>query len=175
MRKIPLTLALMMTATTVFAQSATEKSGVNSLLGLAPKTGDFVKEASMSDMFEIASSNLAVERTDGATKTFAQQILQDHQKTTMELKQLIEGGKVKAAPASSMSDDQKDNLDALKQLQGSDFAKQYQDDQVEAHQDAVDLFKRYADGGDNPDLKTWAANTLPALQHHLAMAQELAQ
>jgi putative membrane protein len=38
--------------------------------------------------------------TDGATKTFAQHMVQDHQKTTMELKQLIDSGKVKASRAS---------------------------------------------------------------------------
>jgi hypothetical protein len=38
---------------------------------------------------------------------------------------------------------------------------------------AVSLFKRYGNGGDNTKLKTWAATTLPALQHHLDMAQGL--
>jgi putative membrane protein len=45
--------------------------------------------------------------------------------------------------------------------------------QVSAHKDAVSLFERDAKGGDNPKLKDWAGNTLPALQHHLQMAQEL--
>jgi uncharacterized protein DUF4142 len=39
--------------------------------------------------------------------------------------------------------------------------------QVSAHKDAVDLFERYANGGDNADLKAWAGKTLPALKHHL--------
>ena len=42
-----------------FAQSAAEKTGVNSTLGIAPKTEDFVKEVAISDMFEIESSKLA--------------------------------------------------------------------------------------------------------------------
>jgi putative membrane protein len=45
--------------------------------------------------------------------------------------------------------------------------------QVSAHKDAVSLFERYAKGGDNPKLKDWAGKTLPALQHHLAMAEDL--
>ena len=44
--------------------------------------------------------------------------------------------------------------------------------QVDAHKDAVNLFERYAKGGDNADLKAWAAKTLPALQAHLKMAEE---
>lgn len=37
----------------------------------------------------------------------------------------------------------------------------------------MSLFERYAKGGDNPALKEWAGKTLPALQHHLEMAQNL--
>lgn len=40
---------------------------------------------------------------------------------------------------------------------------------------AVDLFSRYSQGGDNGDLKAWAAKTLPHLREHLAMAQKLDQ
>jgi putative membrane protein len=66
-------------------------------------------------------------------------------------------------------------LDKLKGLQGNDFNRQYHNDQVTAHKDAVDLFQRYAKGGDNPDLKAWAGKTQPALEHHLQMAQQLAK
>ncbi len=54
------------------AQSAAKKTGVNSLIGVAPKTEDFVQEAATSDMFEIESSKLALDRADAAMKTFAQ-------------------------------------------------------------------------------------------------------
>jgi putative membrane protein len=37
----------------------------------------------------------------------------------------------------------------------------------------VSLFERYANGGDNSELKDWARKTLPALKNHLEMAQEL--
>jgi putative membrane protein len=45
--------------------------------------------------------------------------------------------------------------------------------QVTAHQDAVALFESYAKGGDDPELKKWAAKTLPNLKRHLTMAQKL--
>ncbi|KAF5881343.1 DUF4142 domain-containing protein [Rhizobium sp. PEPV16] len=157
----------------VMAQSAAEKSGVNSLIGIAPKTEDFVQEAATSDMFEIESSKLALERGDSATKTFAQQMVTDHEKTSSELKALISAGKVKAQLPSAMTSAQQDMLDKLKGLQGDDFIKQYHSDQESAHEDAVDLFKRYGEGGDNAELKAWAASTRPALEHHLQMAEDL--
>jgi putative membrane protein len=45
--------------------------------------------------------------------------------------------------------------------------------QVSAHKDAVSLFERYAKGGDNADLKAFAAKTLPRLKEHLKMAEDL--
>jgi hypothetical protein len=38
---------------------------------------------------------------------------------------------------------------------------------------AVSPFERYANGGDDPKLKDWAGKALPALKHHLEMAQAL--
>jgi putative membrane protein len=42
------------------AQSAGDKTGVNSVIGIAPSTADFVTQAAASDMFEIQSSQLAL-------------------------------------------------------------------------------------------------------------------
>ena len=173
MKTFAATALAIMLAGPALAQSATEKTGVNSLVGIAPKTEDFVLEAATSDMFEIESSKLALERSDVQTKTFAQQMLSDHQKTTAEMKQLIDGGKVKVALPTSMTSTQQEMLDKLKNLQGADFTEQYHSDQVSAHKDAVDLFKRYGEEGENADLKAWAAKTRPALEHHLMMAQDL--
>ena len=124
-------------------------------------------------MFEIESSKLAVERADPATKTFAQQMMADHTKTSDELKALVSSGKVKAALPAAMTSSQQSMLDKLKGVQGEDFTKQYRSDQKDVHEDAVDLFKRYGEEGENADLKAWAATTQPALEHHLMMANDL--
>ncbi|MBY5461588.1 DUF4142 domain-containing protein [Rhizobium leguminosarum] len=173
MKKIIIASIAVSLAGPVMAQSAAEKTGVNSLIGVAPKTADFVQEAATSDMFEIESSKLALERGDAATKAFAQQMVTDHEKTSSELKALISGGKVQAQLPAAMTSAQQDMLDKLKGLKGDDFIKQYHSDQESAHEDAVDLFKRYGEGGDNAELKAWAASTRPALEHHLQMAEEL--
>ncbi|TPJ70591.1 DUF4142 domain-containing protein [Mesorhizobium sp. B2-7-1] len=175
MNKLMIVAAAAVLSTTAWAQSTstTEKTGVNSVLGMAPSTQDFVTEAATSDMFEIESSKLALERADAATKTFAQQMITDHEKTTAELKGLVASGKVKANLPSAMTDKQQSTLNDLKARQGDDFNKQYHSVQVDGHEDAVDLFKRYGDNGDQPDLKSWAAATLPHLQHHLDMANGL--
>src|SRR5712671_7390518 len=60
-------------------------------------TNEFVTKVAISDMMEIQSSQLALDRQpDADTKPFAQRMITDHQQTSKELKALVEGGKVKA-------------------------------------------------------------------------------
>ncbi len=171
---ICLTLATPVLATPVLAQSLTEKTGINSLMGRSPSTQDFVTEAGVSDMFEIQSSKLALQKvSDDTIKTFANRMITDHGKTSAEVESLVDSGKVKAKPPQVLDSSHQSLLDKLKSLSGADFKKQYLDDQVQGHKDAVDLFKRYAKGGENADLKAFAQNTLPTIEHHLSMAQDL--
>lgn len=160
-------------AAPAFAQSTAEKTGINSLVGVAPKTSDFVHEVAASDMFEIESSKLAVERADPPTKAFAEQMITAHQKTSEELKAQMASAGIPATPAPGMTSSENDMLTKLKGLQGADFIERYKSDQQKVHEDAVDLFQRYAKGGDNAGLKEWATKTLPTLQHHLDMAKQL--
>ena len=159
-------------STAAFAQSAGEKTGVNSALGIAPKTADFIKEAATSDMLEIEAAKLAEQRGNAAEKAFAKQMVTDHTKTTAELKSLVSGD-MKAAIPAALDDLSQKKLTKLRDTKPVDFASEYDPMQVDAHKDAVSLFERYAKGGDDPKLKDWAGKTLPALQHHLEIAQDM--
>jgi putative membrane protein len=173
MKRIIFTLACLLLAGPAVAQSVGEKAGVNSVLGVAPSTADFVKQVAISDMFEIESNKLGQEKGNAAEKKFAAQMVADHGKTSTELKGLVSSGKVKAELPTALDSSHQSKLDKLKSKTGKDFSSDYSSMQVDAHKDAVSLFERYGNGGDNPDLKAWAAKTLPALKHHLEMAQKL--
>jgi putative membrane protein len=89
------------------------------------------------------------------------------------LKQLLSTKVSSAKAPAALSEDHQEMLDKLKGLEGEDFTKQYRSDQEDVHEDAVDLFKRYGEGGENADLRAWASATRPALEHHLEMAKKL--
>src|SRR5438132_1994198 len=95
-------LALALLATPAMAQSIGEKTSVNSTLGITPTTEDFVKEAAISDMFEIQSSQMPQERGNAPGKTFAATMVNDHQKTTDELKSMVSSGEVKVQLPSAL-------------------------------------------------------------------------
>jgi putative membrane protein len=165
-------VAVTLTSSVAFAQSVGEKTGVNSTLGIVPKTEDFIKEAAMSDMLEIEAGKVAQQKGDADEKKFAEQMITDHTKTSTELKSMVVG-ELKAAMPTALDDASQKKLTKLKDAKPEDFAGQYDPMQVSAHKDAVSLFERYAKGGEDPKLKDWAGKTLPALQHHLEMAQAI--
>ncbi|MGY8684075.1 DUF4142 domain-containing protein [Bradyrhizobium sp. UFLA05-153] len=172
MKRTMIVLGCILLAGPALAQSVGEKTGVNSVLGVAPTTADFVKEVAISDMFEIESNKLAEQKGNAQEKTFAQQMVTDHTKTSNDLKGLVTSGKVKAELPTTIDSSHQSKLDKLRGASGKDFSSDFDSYQVSAHKDAVSLFERYAKGGDNADLKDWAGKTLPALRHHLEMAQE---
>ena len=167
-----LALASVLLSSAAYAQSVGEKTGVNSTLGITPKTEDFIKEAAMSDMLEIESSKLAQQKGNATEKTFAGQMIADHTKTSTELKSMVSGD-MKTAIPTALDDASQKKLDKLRDAKPENFASEFDPMQVSAHKDAVSLFERYAKGGEDSKLKDWAGKTLPALQHHLEMAQDM--
>jgi len=180
MRSLAIITICLILSVPVFAQSVGdkakdlgEKTGVNSVIGVSPTTADFVTKAAVSDQFEIKASQMAVEKSGGAVKEFAQKMIADHQKTSGELKTLLQTKVPDAVVPPDVDKAHQEMLDKLASLSGADFTKQYQKDQISAHKAAVSLFERYAKSGDQPGLKAWAGETLPALQEHLTMAENL--
>jgi putative membrane protein len=173
MKKAVLALALLtIVASPALAQSIGEKTGVNSALGIAPKTQDFIKEVAMSDMTEIETSKLAQSRGNAEEKKFAEMMIADHTKTSNELKSMVPDT-LKSALPTGLDDAAQKKVAKLRDAKEDRFNSEYASMQVSAHKDAVSLFERYAEGGDDPKLKGWAGRTLPALKQHLEMAQAL--
>jgi putative membrane protein len=173
MKKLVLAATLLaILSSPALAQSVGEKTGVNSALGIAPRTEDFIKEAAMSDMLEIEAAKIAQQKGNANEKKFAEQMITDHTKTSNELKSMAPSD-MKSAIPTALDDSSQKKLDKLRNTRDQAFASEYDPMQVSAHEDAVSLFERYAKGGEDPKLKDWAGKTLPALRHHLEMAQEL--
>src|ERR1700760_5122907 len=113
MRKFILSAALVAAwSSAAFAQSVGEQTGVNSALGIAPKTEDFIKEAATSDMLEIEAAKIAQQKGNPTEKTFAGQMITDHTKTSSELKDMVSGD-MKAALPTALDDSSQRKLDKL--------------------------------------------------------------
>ena len=134
----------------------------------------FVTAAALSDMYEVQAAKLAAQRSKNpAIKKFAAEMIKAHTGTTNELKKALPASGVSVTPPADLDERRKGMLNNLSLAKPENFDRTYIDQQVAAHDEAVTLFKGYADHGGNATLKPWSAATLPKIQGHLDMARAL--
>jgi putative membrane protein len=138
------------------------------------KADVFVAKAAASDMFEIEAGKLAAKRsTNAEVKKFAAMMQTAHTKSTESLKAAIAASGAAITPPAALPEDLQEKLDDLTKADDKDFDKKYADSQVDAHQAALNLLQRYAQDGDTPAIKAFAAATAPTVQEHLNHAEGL--
>jgi putative membrane protein len=103
-------------------------------------------------------------------KQFGQKMVDDHGKANEKLKQLAASKGVEL-PADIDRSARREH-DKLSKLSGADFDREYMKHMVSDHKKDVKDFEREAKAAKDPDVKTFASDTLPTLQQHLQLAQQ---
>ncbi len=133
----------------------------------------FLKEAAEGGMAEVALGQLAVEKASNAdVKKFGQRMVDDHSKANDQLKQLASQKNVTLPQDLNAKD--KATKAKLEKLSGEQFDQAYMKAMVKDHTKDVSDFKRESMSAQDPDIKNFAAQTLPTLQQHLKQATSLA-
>jgi putative membrane protein len=128
----------------------------------------FIEKAAKAGAEEVDISLIVVDRTmNPMVKEFAQMIVTDHTGANEALAAIAASKGVQLPPKDP------DATDKWAKKTGKDFDEDYINKMIAAHKDAVELFQKEADKGDDPQVKAFARDTLPKLQHHLAMAMDL--
>ncbi|HEV7857401.1 MAG TPA: DUF4142 domain-containing protein [Pyrinomonadaceae bacterium] len=132
----------------------------------------FMTTAAQGGMAEVQLGRLAAERgSSEAVKQFGQHMVMDHSKANQELMQLAQRKNVSLP--QEVNSDQKSEADKLSKLSGADFDKEYMGYMVKDHEEDAKEFQEQSNGGTDVDVKAFAARTLPVIQGHLKMAQEI--
>jgi putative membrane protein len=133
---------------------------------------DFATMAASSDMLEIRSSELALQKSQtAAVKDFAQMMINDHTTASKNLMAAAQQDGV-TVPAD-MLPKHASQVEAPGSAAGEGFDAAYIGAQVTAHQQALALMTSYAESGDAAALKAHAQKTAPIIQMHYEHAQQL--
>jgi len=154
--------------------SAGPQSSVQSESASTLSAGDrkFLNEAADGSMAEVELGKLALQKAaDAGVKKFGQRMLEDHSKANDELRQLAAGKGVDLPQAPSAKN--RDLKRRLASLRGTAFDKAYMSDMVADHKEDVAAFQRESNWGRDPQVKSFATQTLPTLRDHLKHAQEI--
>jgi putative membrane protein len=140
---------------------------------LSRKDKSFMTDAAQAGHTEINASKIALEKNRSpAVKDFAEAMVGDHTTAADALAKLAANKNFTLPDGPSAM--QKAKIAILNKLDGATFDKQYASIiGVSAHEDAVKLFTDAAANATDPDVKQFASETLPTLQHHLEMARRL--
>lgn len=126
---------------------------------------DFLADAAQGGMAEVELGKLAAQKAGNPeVKKFGQMMVTDHSKANAEVKALA-GKKNISLPTDLGS--HKSDIDKMSKLSGADFDRQYVDDMVADHETDVAEFEKQAMSAKDPDVKAFAAKTLPTLKRHL--------
>lgn len=145
--------------------------GMASWQALAASSDDFVDAATEAGIAEVVTGNLALEKSQNAEiKTFAQQMVTDHTKSNQKLGDIARKLDISVPDEAALTDKVKK---MILEWREESFDKSYVNNQVDAHEKAVELFKKEAASSDKAELKAFASETLPTLEHHLEQAKAL--
>lgn len=130
---------------------------------------NFVNLAATSDMFEIQSSRLALQRSrNPATRRFAQRMIDDHTQSSQRLAALAQA---KGIVLPTGLDPEQQRMMAAIDNTRRIFDQEYFRQQGMAHAGAVQVYQTEIANGYDADLRGFAQQTLPVIQEHLSMAQ----
>lgn len=134
---------------------------------------DFAMMAAMGGMAEVEWGNLAADKaTDKNVRNYAKKMVKDHTKANKNLMKVA--SKKNMTLPTAMSAEQMQILTSLQAASGAEFDRMYiQMSGVDAHQKMQALFQNQIANGTDADLKAFATKTLPTVQMHLQMAQEM--
>ena len=124
-------------------------------------------------MVSPAKKLAATRAVNAEVRAFAEKLVTDHTAAGTELKTFAQTKNV------VWKDDDPDlkvkmtKHESLQTLTGAEFDKEYLEDMISDHENAIVLFSNEVLKGKDAAIKSWAEKTLPGLREHLKVARDL--
>jgi putative membrane protein len=148
-----------------------------------PTTDAAWTDANVVDVLTVANqgevdySQIGVDKaTNPAVKQYAQQMVKDHGAMVDAVKGLSTKLGVTPATNDKANDLKEENTKDINDLNaktGKDFDKEFMEEQVDMHQETLDLLNDLDGRTTNADLKTAIAEAKPKVQAHLDQAKAI--
>jgi putative membrane protein len=135
----------------------------------------FLEEAVRGDVAEVKMGELAQERGQSeGVRELGEMLVEDHSSAMKATAELAKD--LNVIPPAQPTAEQTQKHDALARLSGEEFDRQFVAEMVKAHEEAVEKYEKHAESNlGDAKVREHAAELLPTLKEHLAMAQRLQQ
>jgi putative membrane protein len=130
--------------------------------------------AAKTDMTDAHEGQMAANQASRAdVKDFAKTLVRDHTEAYQHLSELAAKTGISIPKGIDAAKDR--TILQLVHSKGDRFDRQFAQDQIAAHRQAVVAFKREAAHGQDADVKGYAIKMIPVLEKHLHLAEECAK
>lgn len=134
--------------------------------GPAVSASAYISTAASIDLFEIRSSELALQRsTNPRVREFASMMIDAHKGTAAQLS--FAGRRLNLLPSATLSARHQSMF--LELQSATDFDFLYRRQQRAVHEEALALHRNYAAGGNSPTLRPVASAIVPIIERHIRM------
>jgi putative membrane protein len=132
----------------------------------------FLQEAAGVNLMEIRLGQLAQSKaSNAAVKQFGQRMVNDHNRLEQDLISMVSANGIALNP--TLTSDQNDKINSLQNLSGPQFDQAYMSLMIQGHQTDVAQFENQSRNAASPRVRDFAARSLPVLQQHLTLAQQV--
>lgn len=132
----------------------------------------FLREAAGVNLMEIRLGQLAQSKaSNAAVKQFGQRMVNDHTRIEQDLSSMASANGIALNP--TLTSDQNDKINNLQNISASQFDQAYMTLMIQGHQTDVAQFDNESRNADSPQVRDFAARSLPVLQQHLTLAQQV--
>jgi len=132
----------------------------------------FLVQAASGGIAEVELGRLAQQRGSSPdVKGFGERMIRDHTQANRELDALAT--KKGVAVPEKLDREHAALRDRLSKLSGGDFDRAYMKEMTADHEQDVAEFRRVSEGAKDPDVRAFAAHTLPTLISHLDEAKRI--
>lgn len=146
-----------------------ERTGMGAM---SSRDRDFLMDAAEGGMMEVELGHVAAQKgASDAVKQFGQKMVDDHGQANTELMSLATSKGITLP--SELDEKHRAHVTKLSAMSGAEFDREYSKMMLSDHNKDVSEFEKESTKGTDPDLKAFAAKTLPTLQQHLEMAKAL--
>jgi putative membrane protein len=133
----------------------------------------FIEHVARDGQAEVDLAQLAQQKAQNPeVKALARRLAADHTQSNQQLMQIAQ--KEGVQPPSSTKKEASKERAKLEKLNGQAFDRAFVQQVVQDHQKDIQFFQKQQTTLQDPQLKSFAQQTLPVLQQHLQMAQQVA-
>ena len=166
-----LTAALLLTGSLFAQQKHQTATTTQSMQNSADRT--FMSTAAEANLAEINTAKMVGQKSaDPAVKDFANRMVTDHTQSSQSLASLAEVSAIKLPTEPGLMERNQKN--ELQKLSGAKLDDAYLRDELQGHKEAIAAFENEIENGQNQEVKNYAVKTLPTLQDHIRIAEDIA-